>query len=77
MIYDGEGNLVKWIVVTDGALLTVEDVAVLRIDVLLLKSPHGGLTSTMLKNATICINRFNFTRVKCHVNLISTNFHRT
>ena len=57
MIYDGEGTVVRWIVVTEGTLLTYDLLQQFDIDVLLLKTNHGGPSSVMLKNAMITINR--------------------
>ena len=58
LIYNGEGNVLKWIVITDGNLLTHDMIQHLEIDVLLLRSEDGGLSSTMIKNAMICIKRY-------------------
>ena len=55
IIYDGEGTIVKWVVITEGTLLTYDLVQEFDIDVLLLKSNSGGLSSVALKNAMITI----------------------
>ena len=58
MIYDGEGTVVRWIIITEGTLLTYDLVNQYDINVLLLKSDHGGPSPTVLKNAMITINRY-------------------
>ena len=58
MIYDGEGSVVRWILVTEGTLVTYEMLEQYDIDVLLLKSNDGGLSSTVLRNAMITIKRY-------------------
>ena len=57
MIYDGEGSVVRWIIVTEGTLVSYEMLEQYDIDVLLLKSNDGGLSSTVLRNAMITIKR--------------------
>ena len=58
MIYDGEGTVVRWILVTEGTLLTYDLLQQYDIDVLLLKNELGGPSSIVLKNAMITIKRY-------------------
>ena len=58
MIYDGEGTVVRWIIISEGTLLTYDLVNEYNIDVLLLKSNDGGPSSVVLRNAMITIKRY-------------------
>ena len=58
LIYDGEGTVVRWIMVTDGSCLTYDLLNQYNIDALLLKSHDGGTSSTVLRNVMITIKRF-------------------
>ena len=57
MIYDGTGDVVKWILVTDGTVLGEDITLSGDHDILFLRSEMGSLNSTVVKNAMICIKR--------------------
>ena len=58
MIYDGEGTVIQWIIVTDGSVLTDDITTSGEFDVLFLKTINGSLNATALKNAMIMISRY-------------------
>ena len=58
MIYDGEGTVIQWIVVTDGSVLTDDITTSGEFDVLFLKTSNGSLNATAVKNALIMISRY-------------------
>ena len=58
MIYDGEGTVIQWIIVTDGSVLTDDITTSGEFDVLFLKMSNGSLNATALKNAMIMISRY-------------------
>ena len=58
MIYDGEGTVIQWIIVTDGSVLTDDITTSGEFDVLFLKTSNGSLNATALKNAMIMISRY-------------------
>ena len=58
VIYDGEGEIVKWIIVSDGKTLTLEWTQSQDCDALFLISEDGTMNSTVLRNALIIINRY-------------------
>ena len=60
MIYDGNGCVVKWIIVTDGTVLTNELIESCSDDILFLKTDSGGITSTVIRNSMISIKRLDF-----------------
>ena len=57
-LYDAEGKPVHWIIVTDGNHLTHEWMQQHGCSAILLKSPNGKITPTVIKNALILINRY-------------------
>ena len=57
MIYDGDGKIIRWLIVTDGKLLTPEWTETHCPDVVFLISHDGKMSSTTLKNALIFIKR--------------------
>ena len=57
IIYDGEGKVIKWIIVSEGSLLTYEWTQTNECDALFLKSTDGTMTSTTLRNALILLMR--------------------
>ena len=58
MIYDGEGTVIQWIIVTDGSVLTDHITTSGEFDVLFLKTSNGSLNATAVKNAMIMISRY-------------------
>ena len=62
MIYDGEGTVLQWIIVTDGSVLTDDITTSGQFDVLFLKTSNGSINATTVKNAMIMISRY----VKIH-----------
>ena len=58
MIYDGEGTVIQWIIVTDGSVLTDNITTSGQFDVLFLKTSNGSLNATAVKNAMIMISRY-------------------
>ena len=58
MIYDGEGTVIQWILVTDGSVLTDDITTSGQFDVLFLKTSNGSLNATAVKNALIMISRY-------------------
>ena len=58
VIYDGEGEIVKWIIVSDGKTLPHEWTQSQDCDALFLISEDGTMNSTVLRNALITINRY-------------------
>ena len=58
MIYDGEGNVIQWIIVTGGSVLTDDITTSGEFYVLFLKTSNGSLNATALKNAMIMISRY-------------------
>ena len=62
MVYDGEGTVSQWFIVTDGSVLTDDITTSGEFDVLFLKSNNGSINATAVKNAMIMISRY----VKMH-----------
>ena len=58
MIYDGEGTVIQWIIVTDGSVLTDDITTSGEFDVLFLKTSNGSINATAVKNAMIMISRY-------------------
>ena len=58
MIYDGEGTVIQWIIVTDGSVLTDDITTSGEFDMLFLKMRNGSINATVVKNAMIMISRY-------------------
>ena len=58
MIYDGVGDIRRWIVVSDGRNLSDDFAAEHCEEVMMLKTPDGELCSTTLKSAFIIVKRY-------------------
>ena len=57
VIYDGNGKIIKWIIVTTGSVLP-DDMTVPGMDnIMFLKSPSGSLTETVVRNTMITVKR--------------------
>ena len=56
-MYNGIGEIINWIVVTDGSVLSDDFVLQNSNDVLLLKTHDGGLSSTTLRSALVVLQR--------------------
>ena len=57
VIYNGVGEIVRWIVVTDSTQLSDDFVLQNGPDVLLLKTDNGHITSVTVKSVTVLIKR--------------------
>ena len=57
MTYDGEGQIIQWIIVTERDALAEEFITSGEFDVLFLKTNSGCINSTVVKNAMIMIAR--------------------
>ena len=58
MVYDGDGIVIQWIIVTDGSVLTDDITTSGEFDVLFLKTNNGSINATAVKNAMIIISRY-------------------
>ena len=58
VIYDGNGTIIKWVMVTDGSVLTDDITTSGQHDVIFLKTATGRLTSTVIKNTMITLKRY-------------------
>ena len=57
VIYDGNGNVIHWIMVTDGSVISDDFTISGNFDVMFLKSETGGLNATVVRNTMISIQR--------------------
>ena len=58
VIYNGEGQVLKWIIVSEGSLLTYEWTEANECNGLFLITSDGTMTSTTLRNALIVVKRY-------------------
>ena len=58
VIFDGDANVVRWVVVTDGTQLPPDFALEKNFDLLLLRSSDGMIDATVVKNALIVIDRY-------------------
>ena len=60
IIYDATGTIIKWIMVTDGTVLSDDLIMSGEHQMLFLKTDNGGINPTVVKNCMITIKRYKY-----------------